>query len=163
MKRETVLLVAFRGTSAELLLAQRENWKKLLLPNHKIKDSEILIDALSKEAFDYVICFGQKPRMKDKISIETTAREGNHEIHTDFNCEKLKSLLEQVGMNSKISHNAGMSFCNKVYYNGLKYIAQNDMKTQIAFLHIPFAANITEHISFCDKVFSALASYCYTD
>lgn len=157
--KEKILLVAFCGTSAELLLEQREDWKKLFLPNDKIKDSEILIDTLFKEKFDYVICFGQKPLIKNKISIEVTAREGESEINTAFDCEKMRKLFEQIGIDSKLSHNAGTSFCNKLYYNGLKSIVQNNMETQMVFIHIPFTVNITEFNCFCKKIFSVLESY----
>lgn len=56
-----ILLTAFSGSSAELLLKRVNNCKTLFLPNDKVKDSELLIEAIRNEKFDHVICFGQRP------------------------------------------------------------------------------------------------------
>ncbi len=159
MKNNNILLTAFCNTSAELLLKHKNNWKTLVLPNDKIKDSEILIDALARENFKYVFCFGQKPIIKNKINIETTARKDELTINTDFDCEKMRELFENINIDSKVSHNAGTSFCNRLYYNGLRYIIQNNMKTQIAFIHIPFKKNINDFNCFCDKIFNIIEIY----
>ena len=57
--KTNILLTAFFGSSAELLIKNTDNHRTLFLPNDKIKDSEILIYAISKETIDYVISFGQ--------------------------------------------------------------------------------------------------------
>ena len=77
MTGKRILLTAFCGTSAELLVKGAElnlKYKVLYLPNDKIKDSELLIDALQQEQFDYVISFGQRPNIKDKVHIESRAK-----------------------------------------------------------------------------------------
>lgn len=153
-----ILLTAFRGTSGESLIKNTENYKTLFLPNDKIKDSKKLIEAISKEKFDYVISFGQRPNIKNKVHIETTARDGEIQINTNFDCEKLRQLFEQNGMIAKISHNAGTSFCNEVYLNGLRYIFQNDLDTQMVFVHIPFAKNIDDLDDLRRKILGAIAS-----
>ena len=76
MKRENILLTAFIGTSSEILLRQITKYETLFLPNDKIRDSEILLENISKRQFDYVFCFGQKPIIKDKVSIECTGKDG---------------------------------------------------------------------------------------
>lgn len=157
MNSKKILLTAFQGTSAQLLIHNTKNYQTLMLPNDKVKDSELLIEAILKETFDYVISFGQRPNIKDKVHIETTAGEGEFYIDTSFDCDKLNGLFEQKGLTAKLSHNAGTSFCNKLYLNGLQYILQNDMVTQMVFVHVPFKKNITDFDSFREKIFEALA------
>ena len=55
---------------------------KLILPNDKVRDSELLIEMLSETHFDYVLSFGQRPNIKDKVHIETNARDGD--LRLDF-------------------------------------------------------------------------------
>lgn len=156
-KPHTILLTAFRGTSSELLLGNAENYKTLLLPNDKIKDSERLINVISHEKFDYVISFGQRPNIKGKVHIETTAKDGEFHIDTNFDCDELKRMFEQKGIAAKISRNAGTSFCNQLYLNGLKYISQNDLDTQMVFVHIPFIKNIADFDGFRKRIFDTIA------
>ena len=158
MRNGHILMTAFCGSSAELLLKRVNDCNTLFLPNDKVKDSELLIEAIRNEKFDYVICFGQRPLIKDKVHLETTAREGDFFINTNFDHEKLKGLLEANGVAVKISHNAGTSFCNKLYLNGLKYVVQNNMETRMIFVHIPFVKNITDFDAFCKKVLDVFAS-----
>lgn len=154
----TILLTAFCGSSSELLLKDTENYKTLILPNDKTKDSEILIDMISKERFDYIISFGQRPNIKNKIHIETTSRDNEYHISTNFDCDKLKRLFEQNHITAKISHNAGTSFCNALYLNGLKYIFQNNLDTKMVFIHIPFSKNIDDFYVFRKRIFDVIAS-----
>ena len=166
--KTNILLTAFCGSSAELLIKDikvlkeeknfkdANNYKTLFLQNDKIKDSEKLIDIISSESIDYVLSFGQRPNIKDKVHIETTAKDGEYCINTNFDCDKLKVLFEQNSIISKISHNAGTSFCNELYLNGLKYISQNKPDTKMVFIHIPFTKNITDFDSFRRKLFSVI-------
>ena len=112
MKRENILLTAFIGTSSEILLRQITKYETLFLPNDKIRDSEILLENISKRQFDYVFCFGQKPIIKDKVSIECTGKDGIGCIETAFDCNELKRAFELHGIAAKVSSNAGTSFCN---------------------------------------------------
>ena len=151
-----ILLTAFCGSSAELLIKGTNNYRTLFLPNDKIKDSEMLIDIISNENIDYVISFGQRPNIKNKVHIETTAKDGEFRINTNFDCDKLMGLFEQNNIISKISHNAGTSFCNELYLNGLKYISQNKPDTKMVFIHIPFTKNITDFDSFRRQMFNVI-------
>lgn len=157
MENKNILLTAFQGTSAELLIQGAKGCATLLLPNDKIKDSEKLIDAISSEKFDYVISFGQRPNIKDKVNIETIAREHESCIYTNFDCDKLKEMFERKGIIAKISTNAGTSFCNQLYWNGLKYIFDNNLKTRMVFVHIPFVKNIADFDRFRKQIFEAIA------
>ena len=146
MDGKRILLTAFCGTSAETLVKGVEldsQYQVLYLPNDKIKDSELLIDALQQEQFDYVISLGQRPNIKDKVHIETRARKGEDVLITAFEYERLKRRLEQNGLPVKISDNAGTSFCNELYWNGLRYILEKKLDTQMVFLHVPFEKYIS--------------------
>lgn len=151
-----VILTAFRNSSSELLIKKAERYQTLLLPNHKVKDSEVLIKAIQQEKPEYVFSFGQRPNIKDKVHIETTAKEKEFSIDTNFDCEKLRELFEQNGIATKISHNAGTSFCNQLYLNGLKYIVPNNLNTKMVFIHIPYEKNISDKDVFFGKILNAI-------
>ena len=42
-----------------------------------------------------------------------------------------------------ISNDAGNYLCNNIYFNGLKYIEDNKLKTEMIFIHIPQINNIS--------------------
>lgn len=157
MNRNKILLTAFRGSSAEQLLKYANSFDKLILPNDKVDDAEKLKQAISKMNYDFVVSLGQRPNIKNKVHIEMTAKSGDIHINTDFDCERLKVLFEQNGIDTKISHNAGTSYCNSLYYNGLSYIQKNNLKTKMAFVHIPYVKNIDDTDSFIKKVICTIS------
>ena len=155
MAGKRILLTAFCGTSAELLVKGIEldsQYQVLYLPNDKVKDSELLIEALQQEHFDHVISLGQRPNIKDKVYIETRARKGGGVLSTAFECERLKRCLEQNGLHVKISDNAGTSYCNELYWNGLRYILERELDTQMVFIHVPFEKNISNLKHFVEEM-----------
>lgn len=154
-----ILLTAFRGTSAETLIRGTDRYTNLYLPNDIQKDSEKLIHSLSQKTFDHVISFGQKPNIKNKIYIETTAHEEGNYIVTNADYKKMRDYFAKNGLFPIISNNAGTSFCNCLYLNGLKYIFQNNMNTKMIFVHIPFMKNISEFTEFKEMIFSSLAEF----
>ena len=159
MSEKRILLTVFCGTSAELLLKGVEfdsQYKVLYLPNDKKKDSELLIEALEQEHFDYIMSFGQRPNIKDKVHMETRAKKGEASIVTSFDCIGLKHSLEQTGLQVKLSDNAGNSFCNELYWNGLCFLAENEWKTQMVFLHVPFEKHISDMKGFRSRVFEGI-------
>ena len=81
-EKRKILLTAFRGTSSELILKGFNEFPVLVLPNDKVRDSELLIATLSKTHFDYVLSFGQQPNIKDKVHVETTARDDELRLDT---------------------------------------------------------------------------------
>lgn len=147
MEQKKILLTAFRGTSSELLVKGANlygQFETLFLPNDKVLDSRLLVEALQQGQFEYVFSLGQRPNIKDKVHIETTARRGGANMLTAFDCENLKYSLEQMGLSAKLSCNAGTSFCNELYWNGLQFLLENKQETQMVFLHVPFEKNITD-------------------
>ena len=156
MAKQRILLTAFCRTSAELLVRDVEvdlQYKVLYLPNDKARDSELLIETLEQERFDTVISLGQRPNIKDKVHIETRAHKGNVSIETSFDYVRLKAALGQAGLEVKLSDNAGTSFCNELYWNGLKFIEENELNTKMVFLHVPFERNISDVNEFRKKLF----------
>lgn len=154
--RKNILLTSFRDTSSELLLKEFNEFPVLVLPNDKVRDSELLIEMLSKTHYDYVLSFGQRPNIKDKVHVETTARDGELRLDTVFDCERLRLLFEQNGIQAKLSHNAGTSFCNKLYWNGLKYIEEHELETRMVFIHVPFEKNIGAFEVFQQGIYNTL-------
>lgn len=158
-QKKKILLTAFRGTSAEALIQNTEDYEILILPNDKSRDSQLLIEAISKEHFDYVISLGQRPNIRDKVHLETMARKGESQISTTFDYEQLRQLFEQNGMSVKLSQNAGTSFCNALYWNGLKYISEQQLEVKMLFVHVPFLKNIKDFKGFQKQFFYGLALY----
>ncbi len=159
MDKVKILLTAFRNTSSELLLNKSSDYKKLLLPNDKIKDSEIVIDTISNDEYDYVFCFGQKPLLTDKVAIEITAKEGNFYIDTSFAYDELRLFFEENGIDVRLSRNAGTSFCNRLYFNCLKYTAQKNLNTRVIFIHIPTGKNISDIDMFFAGILRVISRY----
>lgn len=155
MAGKSILLTAFRGTSAELLIKDVESdsqYRVLYLPNDKVEDSALLIKALQQEHFDYVVSFGQRPNIKDKVHIETRACKGNEYLSTAFDCTGLKYAFEKNGLETKLSDNAGTSFCNELYWNGLRYLKESKLGTKMVFIHVPFEKNISDIDEFGHKL-----------
>lgn len=146
-----ILLTGFGGTSSELLI-KKASYKSLILPSNKIVDSQLLIEEIRLRKYDYVISFGQKPNIKDKLYIETTARNMAKRLDTSLEYNKLKTVFENNKLSVHISDNAGTSFCNALYWNGLKYIYNNGMDTKMIFIHIPFCKNITDPEGFYNRI-----------
>ena len=157
MNNSRVLLTAFRGSSSEQLIKYAKGFDILILPNDKIKDSEKLINKITECTYDYVLGFGQRPNTKNKVHIETTARDEITSVETDFDCVQLQKIFASNGITAKISHNAGTSYCNCLYYNSLSYLQKNDLYTKMVFIHIPFLKNIDDTDSFFTKIIETIS------
>ena len=145
-----ILLTAFHNTSSQMLLEDAEE-TTLILPNDKQRDSQILLELLSSEQFDYILSLGQKPNIRDKLYIETTARKGDGYLVTDVDCEQLQRLFQQHGISARISNRAGTSYCNELYWNGLQHLTRNVPNTHMVCLHIPFEKNLDDPEDFRRK------------
>ncbi|MDE6516628.1 MAG: hypothetical protein K2L18_02100 [Acetatifactor sp.] len=150
-----ILLTGFCGTSSELLV-KKANYKSIILPSNKVIDSKLLIEEIGPREYDYIFCFGQKPNIKDKIYIETIARNKANRILTNFKYSRLKKALEENNLTVQLSDNAGTSFCNALYWNGLDYIYNNRLNAKMVFIHIPFSENITDSELFFKHILRAI-------
>ncbi|MBR6537884.1 MAG: hypothetical protein IKT67_11875 [Lachnospiraceae bacterium] len=139
-----------------MLLKGFNDFSVVILPNDKVRDSEILIKTLSGTHFDYVLSFGQRPSIKDKVHIETTARDGELRRDTAFDGEKLRLLFEQNDIPTKLSHNAGTSFCNCLYWGVLKFIEEKELDTKMVFVHVPFIKNIGDFELFRQRIYNTI-------
>lgn len=151
------LLTGFRGTSSELLV-KNADCEILILPNDKIIDSQILLKEIIYRRYDYILSFGQKPSIKDKVYIENTARNGNSTIGTNFEYGGLKAAFESENIPVRISNNAGTSFCNTLYWNGLSYIKSQNLDSRMIFIHIPYIKNITSPNTFFGRILTVIES-----
>lgn len=154
-----ILMTGFCGTSSEMLV-KKAACKSLILPNDKVLDSWILLAELERQDYNYIFSFGQKPNIRDKIYIETTARNGKECLHTDFAYDKLRDTFEKENITVRISSYAGTSFCNALYWSALEYIRDKGLDVKIVFLHIPFWKNMTSSEVFCERILKGIENYC---
>lgn len=138
-----ILLTAFKNTSSEALVKSIKGYDRLVLENNKIKSVKQLEQALQNEHFRYILSFGQRPVIKDKIYIEDRALINGELLETSFDTTRIKRAFNDYKIAVKLSHNAGTSYCNNIYYHGMKMIAENRMNTEMVFIHIPFMKNIS--------------------
>lgn len=150
-----ILLTGFGGTSSELLV-KKASYKSLILPSNKIVDSQLLIEEIRLRKYDYVISFGQKPNIKDKLYIETIARNMVERLNTNLDYKKIKTVFENNKLSVLISVNAGTSFCNALYWNGLNYIYNRGIDIKMIFIHIPFCKNITDSERFFNRILTGI-------
>lgn len=142
-----ILYTAFNGksNSSKILLDNIivEEDNKLYLKNSFKTSVEQLSNKLKKDKYDLIISFGQAPIDKETIKIETRGN-GIDYFETDYDYNNLKKLFEKNGFNVVISKDAGNYLCNNIYYNGLKYIRENNLKCKMIFVHIPQIDNIND-------------------
>ena len=138
-----ILFTAFNGknNSSKILLDKINSKNKLYLKNSFTMSVNQLIKELNKNEYDLVISFGQAPIEKDTIKIETIGR-NNIEYKTKYDFTILKQKLDNK-FTTIISNDAGNYLCNNIYFNGLKYIEDNKLKTDMIFIHIPMINNIS--------------------
>ena len=151
-----ILLTGFQGTSSEVLLSTAHAYDTLLLPNDKKLDGELLTDQLLRGPYDFVICLGQKPNMKDKIHIESTARRNGFTIQTKVDIPKLARLFGEQGIPARQSNHAGTSFCNALYFNGLRFVEEHECSIGVVFVHIPFLKNMSCPGSFAKRFWNVI-------
>ena len=130
-----ILLAAFSGTSSEMLLEGMQE-DKLFLPSDMQRDGELLTASIAQKSYRYVICFGQKPVLQNKVKIERRALRQENAIYTEFPCDALKQLFEKNGITAELSDRPGCSYCNNVYRKGLEYLYDGKCKTKIVFVHV---------------------------
>ena len=149
-----ILYTAFNGqdNSSKILLDKitAESKDKLYLRNSFDTSVKQLINKLKN--YELIISFGQAPLDTDTIKIEVIGKKEKDLYKTDFNYSKLKEEIENVGFNIKISEDAGNFLCNNLYYNGLKYINENNINCKMIFIHIPKIENIS-NIELLAKIF----------
>lgn len=156
-KKFSVLLTAFQGTASEKIIGRfGDEYYKLILVNDKNNSVNQLISAIDVYRPDYIISFGQKPVIKDKIYIEFRGREKDTICETDFDVERLQYTFENVGFSVRTSYNAGTSYCNHIYVNGLKCLREKEYEGKMVFIHVPFEKNISSLVDYAVGVKCAI-------
>ena len=140
MNKAAITILAFKNTSAELLVHGMD-FPTVFLPSDKTRDSEIAKEEIQESSI--ILCFGQKPQIKNKLCLELVAKNEDTSIETNFEIESLKEKLEQQKISYSESQNPGTSYCNLVYWNSLKYIEEKKLDCQFLFIHVPFEKNIS--------------------
>ena len=138
-----ILYTAFNGknNSSKILLDNINCENKLYLKNNFKTSVNELQKELEHNTYDLIISFGQAPLNSNTIKIETIGK--NIECYkTNYNFNDLKNKLDDNGFNVIISNDAGNYLCNHIYYNGLKYISDNNLNCDMIFIHIPKIKNI---------------------
>lgn len=138
-----ILFAGFEGmnNTSKLVLDKLEYLNKLYLKNDKAKSCEQIIAKLQNNQYDYCIIFGQKPLIKNKVAIELEAKLNSTILKTNFDCNIIKEQLKIFNVKFYLSNNAGTSYCNNVYFKTLEYILNNNLKTKVVFIHLPFRKN----------------------
>lgn len=140
-----ILYTAFNGqdNSSKILLDKitAESKDKLYLRNSFDTSVKQLINKIKN--YELIISFGQAPLDIDTIKIEVIGRKEKDLYKTDFNYSKIKEDIEKIGFKVYISEDAGNFLCNNLYFNGLKYINENNINCKMIFIHIPKINNIS--------------------
>ena len=144
-----ILIAGFEGNdnSAKILLDNikgRSNQDVLYLENDFQVSGNQIEEKLSQN-YDYVLIFGQKSNTKD-IYLENNAIIEENKLETDYYYGVLRENLESNNYKVISSCDAGNYLCNNVFFRALNFKKINNLKTKIAFIHIPSIDNI-ENIS----------------
>ncbi len=139
-----VLFTAFNGksNSSKLLLDKINSDNKLYLRNSFSTSVNQLKKELNSKNYDLIISFGQAPLDKDTIKIETIGQD-KIKYKTKYDFTSLEETFCINNYKTIISNNAGAYLCNNIYFNGLKYIDDNKLNTNMIFIHIPAIDNIS--------------------
>lgn len=141
----SIILAGFQGNdnSAKRLLdcMRFDSILKLYLENNKDKCVRQVLDAIKDG--DVLLAFGQKPVLKDKISIELAGKNKDKAITTRYPYDDILSFC-RGRYQAKVSYNAGTSYCNHLYYSIMEYSETNKIDLQMIFIHIPVIDNISD-------------------
>ncbi len=154
-----ILIAGFNDekNSAKILL---DNLKKeyidILYLENDFKISEKQIESkILGNYYDYILIFGEKPNTKD-IYLECSATLENIKLETDYYYGVLKEKLEDNNYKVIISNDAGNYLCNNVFFSALKFKQEGNLKSKIAFIHIPTINNIEDIRKFSNKILEYL-------
>lgn len=142
-----ILIAGFEGkdNSAKILLdclKQKNNVDILYLKNDFEISGKQIEEKLIQE-YEYVLIFGQKPNTKN-IYLENNAILEDTKLITDYYYGVLKEILENNNYKVSSSNDAGNYLCNNVFFRALNFKQENNLKSKIAFIHIPTIANIKD-------------------
>lgn len=142
-----ILIAGFKGkdNSAKILLdnIRKECNLDVLYLENDFKVSTTQIEEKLLQKYDYVLIFGQKPETKD-VYLENNAIIEETKLETDYYYGVLRENLESNNYKVISSCDAGNYLCNNVFFRALNLKKINNLKTKIAFIHIPSIDNIED-------------------
>ena len=142
-----ILIAGFKGNdnSAKILLdnIKEQNNQNILYLENDFEVSSIQIEEKMLQNYDYVLIFGQKPNTRN-IYLENNAVLEETKLETDYYYGVLKENLESNNYKVISSCDAGNYLCNNVFFRALNFKKINNLKTKIAFIHIPSIDNIED-------------------
>ncbi len=140
-----ILIAGFEGNdnSAKILLdkIKEKNNQDVLYLENDFQVSGNKIEEKLLQNYDYVLIFGQKPNTKN-IYLENNAILGDVKLKTDYCYDVLKENLESCNYKVVTSCDAGNYLCNNVFFRALSFKQMNNLKSKIAFIHIPTIDNL---------------------
>ena len=140
-----ILIAGFEGNdnSAKILLdkIKEKNNQDVLYLENDFQVSGNKIEEKLLQNYDYVLIFGQKPDTKN-IYLENNAILGDVKLKTDYCYDVLKENLESCNYKVVTSCDAGNYLCNNVFFRALSFKQMNNLKSKIAFIHIPTIDNL---------------------
>lgn len=142
-----ILIAGFEenNNSSKILLdnIRKENNQDILyLENDFEVSSNQILEKMSQN-YDYILIFGQKSDTKN-IYLENNGILEETKLETDFYYGVLKKNLESNNYKVISSYGAEDYLCNNVFFRALKFKQTNNLKTKIAFIHIPTIDNIND-------------------
>lgn len=141
----SIIIAGFQGndnSSKRLLDYLRfDNIFKIYLENNKEKCVKQVLDVIKDG--DIMIAFGQKPVLKDKISIELAGKSKDSATTTRYPYNDILSFC-RGRYQTKVSTNAGTSYCNHLYYSIMEYCEVHKIDLQMIFIHIPLLNHISD-------------------
>ena len=142
-----ILVADFKGNdnSAKILLdnIKEKNNQDILYLENDFEVSSNQIEEKMLQNYDYILIFGQKPNTRN-IYLENNAVLEETKLETDFYYGVLKEKLEINNYKVISSCDAGNYLCNNVFFRALSFKQTNDLKSKIAFIHIPTINNIDD-------------------
>lgn len=142
-----ILIAGFEGNdnSAKILLddIKQKCKEDIIYLENDFEVSSNQIEERLLQNYDYVLIFGQKPNTKN-IHLENNAVLNEIKLVTDYYYGVLKEKLEQNNYKVVSSSDAGNYLCNNVFFRALNFKQNNNLKSKIAFIHIPTINNIDD-------------------
>lgn len=139
-----ILFTAFKGKNnvSKILLDNITSENKLYLTNSYNTSVKELYELLENDEFDLIVSFGRYPNRDNSICIELIGRDENSNIEliTNYDYNRLKDYLLELNYQVKISKRTNY-LCNNIYFHGLKFIKDNNLKTKMILIHIPKITN----------------------
>lgn len=136
----------------------------LKLPVSFEKSHSVIIDALTRKQYDFILILGETGLTADYVRLERLAinykdavkpdNDGmvadDEEImidapkayFTSFPIKKIFLNLKEKGHKIKITNSAGTFVCNSTYYHVLHYISEHKLAQVALFVHLPVSTEI---------------------